>query len=120
MCFAGAALAVFASACASAGHATAAVQQCSAEGLRFSYQSHGATFSDQVQHLTAKSVSCGTARAVAATVARRLLHHRDVQAGIDGFQVMVRSPCPSCTPVWHVTATASQDRAVAFQVHGGG
>lgn len=120
VCVAAALLAVLASSCASAGHAkAAAVLECSADGLHFSYRSHGATFSDEVRQLTVKNVACSSARGVAATVARRLLHRRTVPAQIEGSHVAVRSPCPSCTPIWHVTATAPPDKLIAFQVHGG-
>lgn len=96
----------------------AAMRACRAGDLSFSYRKGHVKYADVVVKLRSIGIACGTARAVAATVARDTLHNRTVATRIAGLRVRVKDPCAGCTPDWKVSAT-SDSGTVTFVVEGG-
>ncbi len=97
---------------------------CSAQGLRFTYSSAGATFSVKVTQLKVTAVTCRASRTLAAEVAKDLLHSRKVPARISGLRVLVKKPCAGCSPDVRVKATGTRRPngvvpKVTFDVLGG-
>jgi hypothetical protein len=97
---------------------TATASACSTKGLSFSFRSGTTTQSVKVAHLRATGVTCNTARRVAGSVAKDVLHDRTVPAVVDGFRVSVKHPCGGCTPDTTVSGT-SKSGHVTFVVDGG-
>jgi hypothetical protein len=91
---------------------------CSAKGLSYQYSKGTAHFADFVSNLKATGVSCTTARKVAATAAKDILHDSKVAAHIGGLSMHAKKPCTGCSPVWSVTGSSSSGH-ISFKVNGG-
>jgi hypothetical protein len=95
-----------------------ATRTCSVTGLRYTQKQEGVTLGVAVANLKAKEVACPKARALAATVAKDILHETNVPARIAGLKVTVKEPCTGCTPDYGVIAKSGPE-LVTFTVKGG-
>jgi len=98
--------------------AAPATKACSTAGLHYTQKRGGATFSVGVANLRAKGVACLSARTLAATVAKDLLHEAKLPARIGGLPVTLKEPCAGCTPTTQVSAGSGKE-LVTFVVKGG-
>jgi hypothetical protein len=95
-----------------------AAKPCSTAGLNFTQTKEGVTYAVAVANLRAKVTSCKEARALAGTVATRILHEAKIPTRINGLTVKVKEPCPGCTPTTQVVAKSGEE-LVTFVVKGG-
>ena len=98
--------------------AASAPSICSAKGLHYTSTSASAMFSVTVERLRATAVPCGTARSVAADVAKRDLAANALPKTSHGFKIAVVNPCTACSPNTMIAATAGA-RKITFTLAGG-